>query len=326
MVAAIVLWQWLPSRHVVAGANSPGIPAMVADPVEPILPLPDVPGLPPERVALGALLFQDRRLSANQTLSCASCHDFTRGGADGQRVSTGIGGAQGTINAPSVFNSSLSLAQFWDGRALSLEEQAAGPIHNPLEMGSDWKQVLTRLRQDIDLDKAFRRAYPDGLTANNVAHALATYERTLLTPNSRFDRHLKGEQGVLSAEELEGYRRFRSLGCTSCHQGALVGGNMFQKFGVLRDYFAGRAVSEADQGRYNVTRDEEDRHVFKVPSLRNVALTAPYFHDGSAATLAQAVSVMGRYQLGRELSSDDVALIVAFLKTLTGEWQGVVLQ
>jgi cytochrome c peroxidase len=326
MVVLVILWRWLPHGHAIVSEGAPGIPAMTADPVEPVLPLPAAPQLQPERVALGELLFHDRRLSANQTLACVSCHDFKRGGADGLRVSIGIGGAQGNINAPSVFNSSLSMAQFWDGRALSLEEQAAGPIHNPLEMGSNWGQVLERLGQDAELNKAFRRAYIDGLTANNVANALATFERSLLTPNSRFDRYLKGEKDVLSAQELDGYRRFRNLGCTSCHQGVLVGGNMYQKFGVLRDYFAGRPTTKADLGRYNVTRDEEDRHVFKVPSLRNVARTAPYFHDGSATTLEQAVSVMGRYQLGRELSSEDVAAIVAFLNTLTGEWQGALLQ
>lgn len=326
LVGLAIAWPWLPNQHATRSEGAPGIPAMAADPVEPVLPLPPVTKLDPARVALGELLFHDRRLSANQTLACVSCHDFKRGGADGQRVSTGVGGALGSINAPSVFNSSLNMAQFWDGRALSLEEQAAGPIHNPLEMASNWAQVLERLGQDADLKKAFARAYVDGMTANNIANALASFERTLLTPNSRFDRYLKGDLSALSALEIEGYRRFRNLGCTSCHQGVLVGGNMYQKFGVLGDYFAARPSSKADLGRYNVTRDEEDRHVFKVPSLRNVALTAPYFHDGSVATLEQAVSVMGRYQLGRELSSEDVAAIVAFLNALTGEWQGVPLQ
>jgi cytochrome c peroxidase len=299
---------------------------MAADPVEAILPLPAMPELPAERVALGERLFHDRRLSANNSVACISCHDLKHGGVDGLRVSAGIGGALGNINAPTVFNSSLSIAQFWDGRALSLEEQAAGPIHNPLEMGSNWAQVVDRLGHDDEIRTAFRHAYRDGLTAANVANALATFERSLLTPNSRFDRYLQGEKEILTAQEVEGFRLFRELGCSSCHQGMLVGGNMYQKFGVMLDYFANRPTTNADLGRYNVTRNEEDRHVFKVPSLRNVALTAPYFHDGSAVTLEQAVQVMGRYQLGRELGESDVQALVAFLKSLTGEWRGEALR
>lgn len=319
-------WLLVPGNPAERPRPAPAIPAMAADPVEPILPLPPMPQLSAARVALGERLFHDRRFSADQTLACASCHDLEHGGVDRRPVSTGIGGARGGINAPTVFNSGFNLAQFWDGRALTLEEQAAGPIHNPLELGSNWAQILERLGRDTDLAAAFRAAYPDGLTAANVANALATFERSLVTPDARFDRYLRGDQAALTPLELTGYRRFRELGCTSCHQGGLVGGNMYQKFGVLRDYFAGRAATTADLGRYNVTGDEDDRHVFKVPSLRNVALTAPYFHDASADTLAQAVVVMGRYQLGRELSDPDVAAIVAFLGSLTGEWRGVPLR
>lgn len=296
------------------------------DTIRPILPLPPLPPLSPERVALGRQLFADRRFSADGTLSCSSCHDLGRGGTDGRRFSVGIGGAVGNINAPTVFNSGLSFVQFWDGRAATLEEQAAGPIHNPIELGSNWAQVLERLGRDADMVDAFALAYPDGLNANNVADAIATFERSLQTPNSRFDRYLQGQKQVLTASEIDGYRRFREYGCVSCHQGALVGGNMFQKFGVLGDYFAGRPLNKSDFGRFNVTQREEDRHVFKVPSLRNVALTAPYFHDGSVETLDEAVRIMGRYQLGRRLSDEDVKVIVAFLKTLNGEWQGALLK
>ncbi len=228
-------------------------------------------------------------------------------------------GRLGGINAPTVFNSAYSLAQLWDGRAATLEEQAAGPVHNPLEMASNWPQVLERLGQDAALVSAFQSAYRSGLTAENIADAIASFERSLVTLDSPFDRYLRGERDALNMIEIEGYQRFREFGCTSCHQGMLVGGNMYQKFGVLKDYFVGRQLSQADLGRYNVTGRDEDRHVFKVPSLRNIALTAPYFHDGSAATLAQAVAVMGRHQLGRELSSQDVEFIVAFLNTLTGQ-------
>lgn len=291
----------------------------VGDGFQPITPLQAVPGLDPKRVALGEKLFHDARLSGDLSIACANCHGLRQGGVDGQKVSTGVKGLQGGINAPTVFNSAYSIAQFWDGRADSLEAQAAGPIHNPLEMASNWAQVLGRLGQDTAMVAAFRTAYREGMTAANIADAIASFERSLVTLNSPFDRYLSGERQALNAAEIEGYRRFRELGCSSCHQGMLVGGNMFQKFGVLKDYFAGRTLTDADLGRYNVTRRDEDRHVFKVPSLRNVALTGPYFHDASAATLEQAVAVMGHYQLGRELPPQDVEFIVAFLNTLTGE-------
>lgn len=289
---------------------------------EPILPLPAPPSLPPEKVLLGKKLFHDPRLSRDNSIACASCHDLNKGGADQARYSVGVNGATGDVNAPTVFNSALNIAQFWDGRAASLEEQAAGPVHNPVEMASNWEEVSAKLRADSEYPALFERAYPDGISPANITEAIATYERSLLTPNARFDRHLLGEKNALSKAELEGYHRFVNHGCVSCHQGAAVGGNMFQRFGVMGDYFAGRTPGKADQGRFNVTGLEEDRHVFKVPSLRNVAATKPYFHDGSAKTLADAVRVMGKYQLGKELTDEDVHLIVAFLRTLSGEWQG----
>lgn len=289
------------------------------DSLDALVPLRPIRGLVPERVALGRALFHDTRLSRDQTLSCASCHDLEHGGVDGRRVSLGVNGAVGSINAPSVLNSGFSIAQFWDGRAATLEDQVAGPIHNPIEMASNWAQVLERLGEDVSLAAAFDRAYPgQGLAPLTIADAIAVFERSLVTLDSRFDRYLKGEKQVLTPLELLGYRYFRQLGCISCHQGILIGGNMYQKFGVMDDYFASRPVTDVDLGRYNVTRQDEDRHVFKVPSLRNVTLTAPYFHDGSAATLEQAVTIMGRYQLGRELREQQVAAIVAFLGTLEG--------
>ncbi|BBJ00530.1 hypothetical protein FGKAn22_22220 [Ferrigenium kumadai] len=293
---------------------------------EPILPLPPAPQLAPEKVALGKRLFHDPRLSHDNRISCASCHDLSKGGTDRSRFSTGINGAVGDVNAPTVFNAGLNVAQFWDGRAKSLEEQAAGPVHNPAEMGSSWDEVVSKLRKDEEYQASFRRVYPDGISPANIAEAIATFERSLTTPNARFDRYLRGEKNVLSRDELEGYRRFVDHGCTSCHQGAGIGGNMFQRFGIMGDFFKDRSPTRADQGRFNVTGLEEDRHVFKVPTLRNVAVTSPYFHDGSARTLTDAVRVMGKYQLGKGLSEQDVRLIVAFLHTLSGEWQGEVLK
>lgn len=314
----------MPERGNVSGiADSPG---RNFDALAPMQPLPVVPEGAPQRVALGERLFHDTRLSGDSTLSCASCHDLAHGGADGRKVSIGVAGALGSINAPTVFNSGLNFVLFWDGRAATLEEQAAGPIHNPVELASNWAEVLGRLRHDPELVAAFRQAYGDEPNEKNVANALATFERSLVTRNSRFDRYLAGEQTVLSAKEGEGLRLLREYGCVSCHQGALLGGNMYQKFGVFGDYFARRPQTRADLGRYNVTGREEDRHVFKVPSLRNVALTAPYFHDGSADTLKEAVIVMGRYQLGRELSDHEADCIVAFLGSLTGEWRGAMLR
>ena len=322
LLGGLVFWFFGPARTALdSAAVKPAEYAVVApgNPLQPIVPLTAIQNLPPERVALGRRLFHDSRLSADFSLACASCHKLDQGGADGRQFSLGIGGDVGQVNAPTVLNSGYSLAQFWDGRAASLEEQAAGPVHNPIEMGSNWAQVLSRLEQDASFKAAFLRAYPDGLTANNLADAIGTFERSLVTLNSRFDRYLRGEPKVLSNLEIDGYRLFRDFGCISCHQGALVGGNMYQKFGVLGNYFQGRPTTTADLGRYNVTQRDEDRHVFKVPSLRNVAMTAPYFHDGSADSLAQAVEIMARYQLGRELLSHEIEAIVAFLNTLSGE-------
>lgn len=281
-------------------------------------PLTRQDGLDAAQVALGRQLFSDTRLSKDGSIACVSCHRFEQGGADGLPRSFGVGGAEGVINTPSVFNSDLNFVQFWDGRAGSLEEQVAGPLHNPLEMASSWAEVLPRLQADAALRDAFAAAYPAGITAETVAHAMASFERSLRTPGAPFDRYLAGDASALSALAQEGYEKFRDFGCISCHQGVLLGGNMFQKFGVMGDYFASRKLQPADLGRYNVTGREEDKHVFKVPSLRNVALTAPYFHDGSAAVLTEAIGVMGRFQLGRELASEDVGAIAAFLESLTG--------
>lgn len=288
-----------------------------------ILPLPPMPFLPPDKVALGERLFHEVKLSQDDSISCASCHALNTGGVDRLRFSQGIRRQVGSINAPTVFNAALNFAQFWDGRADSLETQALMPIENPLEMGATLPEVLKKLADDPHYRREFQRIYPDsGLTAANLADALATFERTLLTYNAPFDHYLHGDKKAISPEAERGYLRFVDLGCASCHQGSGIGGNMFQQFGVMDDYFQGRPARKADQGRFNVTGQEQDRHVFKVPSLRNVAVTAPYFHDGSANTLAEAVKVMGRYQLGKTLSEEDIQLLVAFLHTLTGEWRG----
>jgi cytochrome c peroxidase len=271
-------------------------------------------------VALGRRLFFDAALSADDKVRCASCHDVPNGGDDGKPRSTGVGGKKGVINAPTVLNSSLNFVQFWDGRAATLEDQAGGPIENPLEMGSSLDAVVARLSAKPDYATQFSAVFPDGVTGVHVREALATFERTLLTPDAPIDRFLRGDSSALTAEQREGYELFKSAGCIACHQGENVGGNMFQRFGVMGNYFDDRGnPTEADNGRFNVTHNESDRHVFRVASLRNVELTAPYFHDGTAETLDRAVRVMAKYQLGRQLTDDQVDHIVAFLKTLTGK-------
>lgn len=290
---------------------------------EPLKPLPAVPEQNPLQVELGRRLFNEPRLSVNNSLSCASCHRLEIGGADDKALSTGFKGDPLTINTPSVFNASLNFRQFWNGRADSLETQAHEVVQSPSEMGSHWEHVVQMLSADPDYKGAFAKAYPDGVTMDNVQNALATYERTLISANSRFDQYLSGDTEILTTDEKYGYQRFKDYGCIACHQGVNIGGNMFQKFGVMGDYFQARGnPTEADLGRYLVTKAEEDRNVFKVPSLRNVAVTAPYFHDGSAKTLEEAVDVMFKFQLGRVPSDKDKDLIIKFLKTLTGEWGG----
>lgn len=286
---------------------------------EPIQPIPEKVDLAAAKVTLGGQLFQDKRLSHDDTLSCAGCHGLDKGGTDRLAHSIGIGGALGGINAPTVFNSGLNYKQFWDGRAGSLEDQVNGPTHNPKEMGSNWDEIMGKLRKDSHYQAAFAALYPDGLHPRNVRDAISVFERSLITPDSRFDRYLRGDEAALTANEKQGYLHFKADGCVSCHQGVNIGGNMFQKFGVMGDYFAARGhETDADLGRYAVTGQENDRHVFRVPSLRNVSLTAPYFHDGSATTLPQAVEVMAQYQLGRPLEPKELVQIVEFLNSTTG--------
>jgi len=290
---------------------------------EPIQPIPLKHGQDPSRAELGRRLFRDPRLSANGRVSCASCHDLAKGGADGLSRSPGLAGAITEVNTPTVLNASLNFKQFWNGRADTLEAQIDQVVQNPVEMGSTWPGVVQRLMLDPGYKADFARSYIDGVTKANIQNAIATYERTLITPNSRFDRYLRGDDRAINAQEKLGYAKFKQYGCIACHQGMTVGGNMFEKFGVLDNAPApGKTATPADLGRFQVTGAERDKHVFKVPSLRNVALTAPYFHDGSAKTLEAAVDTMFRMQLGRIGAEADKALIVKFLGTLTGEIEG----
>ena len=288
--------------------------------VEPITPVPDDVGVNPEKVALGRALFYDPRLSKDNTTACVSCHDLANGGDDGRRFSVGVDGNVGTINAPTVFNAGLNFKQFWDGRANTLDQQIDGPVQSPLELGGLWPETIAKLYDHESYPRRFDALYPDGITRENVKNALAEFMRSLTTPNSPFDQWLAGDDDALDTLEKRGYTLFKHYGCVSCHQGANVGGNMFQVFGVLNEYFKKRgSITDADLGRFNVTGHPDDRHVFKVPSLRMAAHTAPYLHDGSAETLRDAVDIMFEFQLGREAPDADKEAIVAFINTLAGE-------
>ncbi len=285
-----------------------------------IEPLPEkVDTASSEEVMLGKALFHDKRLSSDNSISCASCHDVSNGGDDGLPMSVGIGGVKGKLNAPSVYNTRFHFAQFWDGRASSLEEQVSGPVHNPTEMNSSWPKVVEKLKKDKQLAARFRRVYGEGLSAENIIRAIVSYENNLVTLDSAFDRYLRGDESAINAQERAGYDLFKAYGCISCHQGKAVGGNMYQVFGVTKNYFAEKEyVRKADFGRFNVTGNLSDKYRFKVPSLRNIDQTAPYLHDGSVETLEEMVRIMAEFQLGRPIEDDHVDAIVAFLKTLTG--------
>jgi cytochrome c peroxidase len=290
---------------------------------EPISPLPLSVAVDPARAALGARLFDDTRLSRNGRQSCASCHPLDRGGVDGLARAPSASRADVLRNTPTVFNVGFNLSFNWDGSARTLEEQADGVIRSPAQFANDWPTVLARLRADAGYAAAFKAAYPDGLGQKNVLDALAAYQRSLVTPNSRFDKYLRGQRDALTAGEQQGWQLFKAFGCVACHQGMNVGGNLYEKFGVFRDTKPDRRPGEApDLGRYAITKDERDREVFRVPSLRNVALTPPYFHDGRAATLTDAIRTMGQVQLHRDLKPAEIEQIAQFLRTLTGEFQG----
>ncbi|MGC2047882.1 MAG: cytochrome c peroxidase [Gallionella sp.] len=286
---------------------------------EPITPIPLEMKLDARKVALGRRLFHDPRLSHDNTVACSNCHNLANGGMDGLPRSSGIAGKEEKVNTLTVFNSGFNFRMFWDGRVATLEDQIDFPMNSPCEMGSNWDEVIAKLGGDADYRRDFKAVYPDGIGKKAIKDVIATFERSLTTPNGKFDRFLRGDKNVLDGDERAGYELFKSLGCISCHQGRNVGGNMYEKIGVVDDYFAQRGnVQKVDFGRYNITGIEEHRYEFRVPSLRNVALTAPYFHDASAKTLEQAVTIMGKYQLGVKLTSGEVTRIVKFLNTLTG--------
>ncbi|NLS00754.1 c-type cytochrome [Rhizobium sp. P38BS-XIX] len=289
---------------------------------EPLAPLRVPAALDPERVALGEALFSDTILSSMQKFSCTSCHDLRAGGTINEPRTIGYQGRIHRFNAPTIFNVGNNYLLGWRGDFTSLEAQNEKVLLDENIMGATWPMLLSRLRESATYSSSFQRIYGHQADREDVLDALATFQRSLTTPNSAFDRYLRGDNAALTSKELEGYRLFKGYGCASCHQGSNVGGNMFQKFGIFEPPPPSNAPGDGDLGRFTLTGQESDRGVFRVPSLRNVAVTAPYFHDGRVSSLSEAVSIMGRSQLGRTLAPDDVDALVAFLKTLTGEYNG----
>ncbi len=282
---------------------------------QPIRPLPQQIAYHPIKAELGKRLFFDKRLSADGSISCASCHDPDHGGADPRPVSTGVYGRKGTINAPTVFNSYFNFRQFWNGRAGDLKEQAAGPIHNPLEMSMTESEVEKQVASDPVYLRLIEAAYGTRkVRFEQLMDAIAEFEKALLTPDSKLDRYLRGET-ELSEEESEGYRLFKSLGCATCHNGINVGGNSYQYLGAVIP----SDIEPQGGDRYSLTKKPFDKNRFKVPSLRNIALTAPYLHDGSQKDLNEQVLLMGYHNLGFRLEADEIRVLVAFLNTLTGK-------
>lgn len=291
---------------------------------EPLQALPKSIPTNAKKVALGDSLFNDKRLSGDDTVSCASCHAMDKAGTDNLRFAEGVRKQFGDINAPTVFNAAFNVKQFWNGRAADLQEQAGGPPFNPIEMDSkDWAQVIAKLQQDAPLTAAFTAVYPEGWTGDNITDAIAEYEKTLITPNSRFDKWLMGDNKALTNAEVEGYNRFKAYRCASCHVGKSIGGQSFEYMDLKKDYFADRGTPlGSDEGLKGFTKVDSDLHKFKVPNLRNIELTAPYLHDGTVTNLDEAVRVMGVYLSGMDIPKGDRDLIVGFLRTLTGEHKG----
>ncbi|BAF70744.1 cytochrome-c peroxidase [Nitratiruptor sp. SB155-2] len=281
---------------------------------EPIKPIPEHISYNKQKALLGKYLFFDPILSKNRKISCSSCHDFNHGGADPRPVSVGVGGKKGKVNSPTVYNAYFNFRQFWNGRARDLKDQANGPVHAPNEMAMDAKEIEKRLNNNPFYKKLFKKVYhTDHIKYWMVLDAIAEFEKALITPDSKFDLYLKGK-AKLSPLEKKGYILFKQLGCITCHNGINIGGNSFQKIGAVKPY-----DKPAVGDRYEVTKRAFDRYRYKVPSLRNIALTAPYFHDGSVKTLDEAVEKMAYHNLGFKLSPEEKKAIVAFLKTLTGK-------
>lgn len=289
---------------------------------EPVFPiLYDIP-VDSSKVKLGFKLYHDTRLSIDNTISCASCHGLETGGVDNKQFSEGVDGKLGGVNAPTVYNSVYNFVQFWDGRASTLAEQAAGPPLNPVEMAStSFDEIIAKLSKDKQFTAEFKKAYPEGYSEKTITDAIQEFEKTLITKNSPFDKYLLGDSSAMTAQQIDGYNDFKKYSCATCHSGVNLGGNSYELMGTRANYFAARGtdITTEDFGRYKETKSEYDRHKFKVPGLRNIALTAPYYHDGTISNLKNAIIYMGEYQLGINLTPQEVENIESFLNALTGE-------
>ena len=322
-----LLTEWILSQRQERFATGTACEAYAQHALQPI---PDSLATDIRKVTLGRKMYNEARVSLDGTLSCATCHVIDKGGADsrGTRTSEGIYGQFGGINAPTVLNAAFNVEQFWNGRAHTLADQAAGPPVNPVEMGDQtWEQICERLSQDASLVAEFQSIYPEGITQATVTDAIAEYEKTLITPNDRLDQMLKGDENALTEEEKKGLAAFMDNSCAVCHVGKTLGGQSFETLGIYEDYYAAREQSnpdivynDDDKGLAGFTGDTADLHRFKVPGLRNISKTSPYFHDGTQATIEDAVRAMFRFELGvKEAPESDVASISAFLRTLDGE-------
>lgn len=284
-------------------------------------PNPENP-LSVEKVALGKMLYLDKRLSKDETQSCNTCHNLDTYGVDNQPTSAGNNGGLGTRNSPTSFNAALHGSQFWDGRNKDVEEQAGGPILNPVEMEMpDEASVVARIKADDEYVKLFAKVYPeeeDPITYKNITWAIGAFERTLLTP-SPFDLYLAGDEKALNQDQINGLKDYMDAGCQTCHNGALLGGSLFMKFGIFADYWTLTNSNPIDSGKYVVTHNEADIYVFKTPSLRNIEKTYPYFHDGSVNDLSESVKIMAKTQLNKDLTEEQIKNITVFLNSLTGE-------
>lgn len=315
-----------PGKAVLCTATSIGFTAFVAiandlSPNEPITPVPIETKLDQRKVTLGGKLFNDSRLSAGNGLACSSCHLTHLGMSDGLAVSRGASGSPGVLNTPTLFNVDLNSKYTWSGGMTSLEQQAHSVVESKTAMATRWEKVVKGLNNDSALVAEFTTIYPGGIEQDSIVDALANFQRSLNTPNAPFDRYLRGEAAAISPGAKAGYKLFKDFGCISCHQGVNIGGNMLQVFGIFGNPYSTTRGS-ITPGAALESGISEDRPVFRVPTLRNIAHTAPYFHDGSAQTLEEAIGVMASHQLGRTLTADDTAKLAEFLRTLTGEYQG----
>ena len=287
-----------------------------------ITPLPEIIKYDKQKASLGKKLYFDPILSIDNTVSCASCHNLDAGGVDNLQFSFGVKGQMGNINTPTVFNAIFNFKQMWDGRAKTLAEQVQFPITNPKEMGNNFKNLIKTLKNDKYYNKLFNNIYKSGITKENIGDALQEFQKTLITP-SPFDDYLRGNKDALTSNQIKGYKLFQKKGCTSCHNGVNIGGALYSRFGLIDDSIINTLENKDENnpnfGLYNVTKNDFDKYYFKVPSLRNVALTSPYLHNGDLKTLKEAIKSIAQAQLGLNLTEDEIFLIEEFLKSLSGK-------